>query len=504
MASKPTLEKKRQGEIIEKLVAYFPDFIASRQSALVVKSWTEGRQYDYSENLDEDDRGFGRPFAPEEEVNSEHENLRGLSPNNFGGLIVTTLAQTAYMEGITRPGKKGMIDAYRTMERNRWSMKQMPIHREAIGAGAAYGVVLPGKDALTGKKVPKMTGKSMTRMSAFYDLEDDEWAEFAIEAEPRFVQMESVGRVREGWSVKFWDPYGIHDYIYKGDGNIEGSGGKGTERDQWEYVGSVSHDMKVTPVARCVNRTDLDGNTYGEIEPVLPLLRRIDQDTFDRLINQRFGAWQVRYIAGMAKPPKGTEEQERLRLSVEKLLISTNKDTKFGTLPGGDIEPQIKVTDADLRLLSAIAQIPPHHLLGLSSNLQAEALAAAEAGLHRKGHDFRTNAEEFHEQMARLVAVAEGDMETAAAWDMQIRWRDTESRSFAQTVQALAVAANQLKIPFEMRWERMPNWTDNDSARAKDLVESGALEKMISMMEVDANAGSGQPPAPKEPAGAAN
>lgn len=491
------LDDKGQGRIIEQLVAYFPEFIASRKAALVVKSWTEGLQYDYSgENLDETDRAFGQPFSPEKAPKPEYENLRGLSPNNFGGLIVTTLAQTAYMEGITRPGVKGMIPAYKTMERNRWSLKQVPIHREAIGVGASFGVVLPGKDPITKNKMAKMTGKSMTRMSAFYDLDDDEWPMFAIEGTKRYENTPNVGRQWVGWDVKFWDDVAVHEWTYDSQED-------GTDKDHWTYVRSTPHKMPVTPVARCVNRSDLDGNTYGEIEPVLPLLRRIDQDTFDRLINQRFGAWQVRYIAGMAKPAKGQEEAQKMRLRVEDLLVSSSHETKFGTLPGGDLKGQIEVTDADLRLLSAISQIPPHHLLGLSSNLQAEALAAAEAGLHRKGHDFRTNAEEFHEQMARMCAMVDGDMKTAAAWDMQIRWRDTESRSFAQTVQALGMAAQQLKIPFEMLWERMPNWTDNDTQRAKDLVESGVVEKFLAEFMGGDNAGTDAGAPPKEPAGAA-
>lgn len=485
------VDESVQGAMREKLIHYFPDFLRSRKEALIVKSWTEGRQYEFSEdNLDEDDRAYGRPFSPERAPSQEYENLRGLSPNNFGGLIVTTLAQTAYMEGITRPGVKGMIPAYKSMERNRWSLKQIPIHRSAIGAGSAYGIVLKGKDPIAGGVVPKMTGKSMERMSAFYDLEDDEWPEFAIEATKRYENSDAVGRQWVGWDVKFWDVDGIHEWIYRS----EISGTPDNEPD-WKYIGSEDHDMPITPVARCVNRSDLEGNTYGEIEPVLPLLRRIDQDTFDRLINQRFGAWQVRYISGMAQPKAADAAAQKIRLSIETLLVSTSKDTKFGTLPGGDIGQQISVTDADLRLLSAIAQIPPHHLLGLSSNLQAEALAAAEAGLHRKGHDFRTNAEEFHEQMARMCAMVEGDMKTAAAWDMQVRWRDTESRSFAQTIQALGMAAQQLHIPLEMLWERMPNWTDNDTERAQELVESGIMQQL--MEEIAANM-----PKP-EPTGAA-
>ena len=479
----------KQGAVIEMAVNYFPSYLRSRKSAQVLDAWMNGNQYAFSEdNLDVDDPGYGRPFSPRRsEVSQEYENLRGLSPNNFAGLIATTMAQLSYIEGISRPGTLGTLPAWETFMRNRWLAKQSSIHRSAAGVGVAYGVVTPGTDPLTGGKMSRMDGKSAVSMSAFYDDEDDEWPIIAIEAAP--VMLNDIDGLvitgtggTNGWAVKVYDDYVIHRLVCEGEG---------TEAKQWKYIDYVEHGMPVPPVARGANRIDLDGRTRGEIEPVLPLLRRIDQDLFDRLINQRFGAWQVRYIAGMAKPARADEQAaQSLKLRVEDLLVSTDHQTKFGTLDAGPLEPQIAATDADLRLLSAITQMPPHHLLGLSSNLQAEALAAATEGLQRKGFDFRTNMGEFHVQMARLAAMAEGDLVTAAAWDLRVRWKDTESGSMSQAADALGKLAVQLKVPIEMLWERIPGWTDVDVQRAKELVETGAVEQLLS--ELLAAEGGGQ------------
>ena len=462
----------KQGDVIEMAVSYFPSHLRAREQALALDAWMNGEQYGYSEeNLDEDDLAYGRPFAPSrQETTAEYENLRGLSPNNFAGLIVTTLAQTAYLEGISRPGTVGKLPIWDTFRRNRWGSKQTAIHRGAIGHSTAYGLVLPGKDPLTGSAMSKMLGKSAIDMSAFYENDDDEWPVIAIEAQERYED-KGFGSTKVGWFVKIYDAYVVHRLHCESDG---------AQKDQWTYIDHVEHDMPVPPVARCANRIDLNGRTRGEIEPVLPLLRRIDQDTFDRLINQRFGAWQVRYIAGMAKPDSKSEQAaQALKLRIEDLLVSSSKDTKFGTLDAGPLGPQIEATDADLRLLSAITQIPPYHLLGLSSNLQAEALAAAKEGLTHKAFGFKTNAEEFHAQMARLVAMSEGDFVTAAAWDLRFRWRDTELLSMSQAADALGKLATQLGVPIEMTWERIPGWTDTDVERAKELVESGAFETLI-------------------------
>lgn len=468
--------------VIEMAVNYFPSFLRSRSQALLLDAWMNGNQYAYSEDVDIDDPGYGRAFAPRAETSAEYENLRGLSPNNFAGLLTTTLAQTAHLEGLRKPGVLGTLPVWQTFLRNRWESKQNALHRGAIGQAVAYGVVLPGSDPLTGSPMAKMYGKSANNMVAFYDMDDDEWPVIAIEAYERFEDT-ALGRgIKVGWTVRIYDAYVTHRLKCEGDG---------AEEKEWEYIDYEEHGMPVPPVARLANRLDLDGRARGEIEPVLPLLRRIDQDTFDRLINQRFGAWQVRYIAGMAKPARADEQRaQALRLRVEDLLVSTNEKTKFGVLPAGNLENQIKATDADLRLLSAISQTPPHHLLGLSSNLQAEALAAAEAGLQRKSFDFRTNAGEFHEQMARLVAMAEGDLVTAASWDLQVRWRDTESRSMTQAADALGKLAVQLKVPLEMLWERIPGWTDTDVERAKELVESGGIEQLLAELMGEEETGS--------------
>jgi hypothetical protein len=363
------------------------------------------------------------------------------------------------------------MEVWETFERNSWARRQIAIHRDAIGHGAAFGTVMPGKDPLTGDKMAVMRGKSSKQLSAFYGDDDDEWCQFAIEAKP------FVGRNpgdKSGWYVKVYDEAAVHRLV------VEGAG---SELKDWTYLEPEFHPFGVAPVVRCANRLDNEGRVLGEIAPVLPLLRSIDQDKFDRLIVQRFGAWKVRYIAGMAKPStKAEQNYQAMKLRVEDLLISTDANTKFGTMDATDVKGFIEAHDADLRVLSAVTQIPPHHLLGLSSNLQAEALAAAESGLQRKSGDFRTSAGEFHEQMARLVAIANGNLAEARMVNAQVRWRDTESRSFNQAADGLFKLASGLQVPVEMLWERIPGWTDSDSERAKNLIETGAVEALLAAL----------------------
>src|SRR5690606_41700547 len=58
----------------------------------------------------------------------------------------------------------------------------------------------------------------------------------------------------------------------------------------------------VCPVVRFANQLDLEGRTPGEVEPFIPIMGRIDQTTFDRLLIQRHASWKVRTVSGMTLP----------------------------------------------------------------------------------------------------------------------------------------------------------------------------------------------------------
>lgn len=450
----------------------FPSFLRQRENAIILDAWARGEQRQANQH------GLhkitGEPYAPNQ-VTDEYEQLSRLSPNPLGGLVVTSLAQTVYVDGVRRTGgdpSKNM-DVWNTWQQNGWDAKQIPLHRAAITHGLSFATTRPDRDPLTGDKMAKMSAFSAKRMAAYYDDPNDEWPAFAIKADPvyRFEGFE------DEWTVEVIDDEAV--YYLSCENN-------GYDLDDWTFISFETHGMKVPPIVRYANNIDLDGRATGEIEAVLPMLARIDQNTFDRLIVQRFGAWKVRYIAGMAKPSDTTDKvATAMRLKVEDLLISSNPETKFGTLDATDMKGFLEADDHDLRMLAAITQTPPHHMLGLSSNLQAEALAAATEGLMRKSGDFRMINGQSHEQLFRLTAYANGNAEEAKATDMQVRWRDTESRSLVQTANGLALIATSLKVPVQMLWERIPGWTDGDTERATKMVESGAFEKLVGELEAE-------------------
>lgn len=439
---------------------YFPSFLRQRERTLVLEGWIR--------NTRETD-----VYVPKGKVGPEYTDLVSRSPSPWGSFIIKSLTQTFSLEGAyAARGSLENMDAWQVWQENGFDARQGPLYEAACGHGLAFVYAKPALSPASGGRSAYARPVSALKMAAFYEDDgEDEWPEFTIRAEETAWRL-GDNSVVKGWRVRLLDGETEYHLRCKGDG---------LDRRDWEYIRTeAAHGAGVCPVVRYAPYLDIDGNAHSELDPIIPLLRRIDQDTFDRLIVQRYGAWKVRYIAGMAEPENEDEAtRAAIKLSLQDILILEDPQGKAGTLDETQLDGFIKARDADLRDLSAVTQTPPHHMLGLSSNLQAESLAAAETGLQRKGDQIKVAFGESSEQVLRLMAKFAGNEQEARAYDMQVRWRDTGSRSLAQAAQALAQFADSLGVPKEMLWERIPGWTDSDTERAKQLVQAGGVDAMI-------------------------
>lgn len=473
----------RWSQVIGMCVDNMPSFLRQHQQTKNLDFWVRAKQMDEENEL-------GGLFVPNTYTQTEeHADLSQRAYTPWAGLVVDTLAQTMFLDGVRMPGSNDNLKAWEVWQRNGWDAYQARIYRSTLSHGACYASALPGQDRLTGSAMPRLKGYSLLKMAAFYDDdEDEEFPIFALWAE-RYRTREG----EQGWVVRIIDEEAIYHLSCVGDG-ID-------ERD-WTAIDYIKHDTGVTPIVRYSNLHDLDGRTMGEIEPVIPLLRRIDQDTYDRLIVQRYGAWKVRYITGLVKPKEMSDKEYReglLKLKIGDFLTAVDKDTKFGTLDETQLAGFIEAHDVDLRDLAAVRQLPPHVVTGQAPQMQPESLAAINGSLMARSLERKTSIGESHERLFRLTAVQMGNRAEANAWNMQCRWRDMETRSLSQTADALGKVATQLKVPVEMLWERIEGWTDSDTERAKALIQDGTIDQLLAQFEANGML-TGQPqPQPQQP-----
>lgn len=444
-----------EGLTEQKLLDYvqkslWPAFEAERDRLRVLDLWLKGEQ--------------ANPNVPRG-ATKELQNLLALSKTPWLGLVVTTIAQTLYVDGYRSPEPNGNLPGpWATWCANGFDVRQLAVHRAAIGYGYSFVTVLPGM-APTGEKRSVMRGVSPKRMYAVYDDPGaDDWPELAMKVEPQ-----RGGNIR----VKVLDDKFEHELLR-------------TSTDKWSYVDVREHGAGVCPVVRYTNQLDLEGNTPGEVEPFIPVASRIDKTEFDRLMTQHFNSWKVRTVSGMAQPETVEDENRaKFKLRHNDLLVAEDPDTKFGTLEETALGGFISAADADRESLAAVSQLPSHLLTGKLVNLSAEALAAARSSMTQKAYERKISFGSSHSQALRLAAKLDGDLDAARDVFARVTWQDVEVRSLAQAVDALGKAATMLGIPKQFLWARIPGvtatdvqeWTDHaldDDALSQYLRDLGA------------------------------
>lgn len=409
--------------------------------------------------------------------NENHVYLRDRASTGWARLVVGTVAQALYLDGMHTTGVRDNSPLWQIWQVNALDRGQVSAHRSALAHGMAYNFMRPVVSPMTGKSFVKIRSVSAKRATAVYADDADQHPMYTLEA---------IRQPNGSWHVI------INDDTTEWTFSI----GVGDSPAQMEYVSDRPHGLTVPPCVRLACLSDLEGEVEGEIEPFIPVFGRIDQDTFDRLVVQRWGAHKVRFGSGIGKPKTDDEQRAAsLQLREGELLIAEDPQARFGTLDATPLDGYIKARDADIRDLAAVTQTPPHHLLGQMANLSAEALAAAEASLMRKVDErkhFFGEGWEMTLRLAGLMSPEDAHRKAAMDFEAQVRWKDTESRSLNQVADALSKIAGGLGIPFEMLWERIPNWTAQDTEDAKVLIEEQRALALLEGEGADAvNGGSG-------------
>lgn len=381
---------------------------------------------------------------------------------NILPLVVTVVAQSLFVDGYRPERTDQNARAWTYWQANRMDGRQHGLHRAALKYGLAYTLVLPGQ--LAGQSMPVITPKSPRRMTAFYaDPVDDEWPLYAVE-----VKTENLPDGKKRQVIYLYDEESRFRLL--GDGK---PGGRLTVDDADDAV--AEHGLGVCPVVRYLNGDDLDGDdcVTGEVEPLYDMQDQLNSTTFGRMMAEQFAAFRQRYVSGMVAEDEEGRPRAPFAAAVDRLWVAEDPDTKFGEFAQTDLSGYLKSAEETIRHVATVSQTPPHNLLGQMANLSAEALNAARDGLNSKVAERKSTLGESHEQTLRLSSLAAGDeagwRDTAA----QIVWRDTESRSLAQTVDALGKLVQMLGVPPEVLWERIPNVTQQDVERWKAAAERG-------------------------------
>jgi hypothetical protein len=125
---------------------------------------------------------------------------------------------------------------------------------------------------------------------------------------------------------------------------------------------------------------------------------------------------------------------------------------RFGEFTASDLSNYVRGVEALVQHVAAQTRTPPHYLLGSSGNFPSgESLKATETGLVAKVRRKQLWFGEAWEEAMRLAFQIQGDR-LANTQDAETIWRDPESRSEGERVDALTKMAT-LGVPNEALWE---------------------------------------------------
>lgn len=388
------------------------------------------------------------PMVPDG-VPEDVRRLAQISRVNMLGLVISVLAQSLFVDGYRADPERSdeNAPAWKTWQANRMDAHQTGIHRATLAYGWSYVTVLPGEP------VPVIRGLSPRSMIARYSERSVDWPEMALEV------------ARSQWEPTIYRLYDA-ECVYT----------LAERESKLEFVRVEYHRLGVCPVVRFSNVDPLNEPpvgaqawfrgrwhyaampTGGEIEPLMSLQDQIDITTFNLLVAQHYQSFRQRYVLGW------TDKKERVRaMGASKLWAFPDAETKVGEFGEVNLEGYLKSRDATTEEIGIVSQTPGHELTGKLVNLSAEALAAANSSKDRKDAEKKKLLGESHEQVFFLSSRAADEDDTTES--AEVRWADTEARSFAATVDALGKAAQMLEVPVEELWERIPGVTQQDLAR---------------------------------------
>ncbi len=233
-----------------------------------------------------------------------------------------------------------------------------------------------------------------------------------------------------------------------------------TADDQWP----LPNPLHVVPVVEFANRPRLGGEPMSDIAGTMAMQDAVNL-LWAYLFNAAdFASMPSRVIMGQGPPmvPVLDENGQKVgevpvdekKLTEGRMLWLTGQNTSIGSFPSATLTAFTDIVEVAVGHIAAQTRTPQHYLVGKMANLSGDALKAAETGLVKKAEEAQLHFTAPTREVFRLMALVRGDEALAAAAATgTVVWKDAESRSEAQLVDALQ-KLKDIGFPFEFLAER--------------------------------------------------
>jgi len=412
--------------------------------------------------------------------------------DNWTELVVDAVEERLDVEGFRLPNDKtGEKRAWEFWQANQLDADSQLVHTEALVNGMAYTLVWPGeKTPLICVEDPQemivqhAAGARRERLAALKVWRDSDAAMLYAtlylpgavwKYERRLGAMASQGGV-SGWTSTAF--------------------GGWTARLVADEPWPLPNPLGVVPVVPLYNKPRIRGTGVSEIKNVIPMQDATNKLLADMMVASEFAAFRQRWATGLEIPEDPDEKgpSESFQHAINRLWTSPDKDTQFGNFDVTELGNYTTAIELIVQHIASQTRTPPHYFYLSGQFPSGESIKSAETGLVAKARRKMRHFGEAHEATVRLAFLAAGDKKRAAGAHIETIWRDPESRSEAEHIDAI-VKQRSLGVPLPALWERAgysPTEIERFKAQMAEMRELGIDPTAYATQSQDAR------PAPTE------
>lgn len=237
---------------------------------------------------------------------------------------------------------------------------------------------------------------------------------------------------------------------------------------QWTELGLVKNPYGEIPIIPLVNRESTTGHDgESEIDDVYPNQDRINAGLFNRDLGAWTTAYRQKWATGLEIPedPETGEAIEAFSAAIDRLWVSEDPNTRFGSFDTTDPKQFIEPIEQDVKHIAVQTRTPRHYLVEQGQMPSGDSIKSAETGLVAKVEDKQPA---FGASFAEVVRVRNVMLDRTDAPPVEVIWRNPQFRTLGEQTDSVIKLHAAKIIPRRVAQERM-DFTDSEINRMDAL-----------------------------------
>ncbi len=363
--------------------------------------------------------------------------------DNWCGVVIDAEVERMEVQGFRYGDGGGDKKAWEIWQSNNLDALHVTAQLEGLVKGESYGLVWPDDDGQ-----PIITIEDATECCVEY-----------VGGTSRRVRSAALKRWIDDSGYVFatlYRPEAI--YKFQSKRKVDTVGGV-VAPIQWEQreveneLWPLPNPFNVVTVVPLPNKPRLLKGGVSEISDAIPLQDAINKTITDMLVTSEFTAAPQRYAIGF-KPP--TDDNGNPLPVFEKLInrlwVSSNPDSKFGQFPQADLGGYVSVVELFVQHFASRTRTPPHYFALNGAFPSGDSIKSAETGLVAKSTRQMVVFGEGWEEIMRIAFLIKGDKKRSQEQATETIWKDPESRTESEHIDAVGKKVALLHWPIEQAW----------------------------------------------------